>query len=201
MEVKKDLIGKKSPHLEGLAKKHGVSVNRLRRQLELGTKVEKEHTRSSAAANEIARDHLKELPDYYSRLKKMEKEGERAKTTKKGNTQNMGEDVGRGETSGNPDILELLHRANAARIRKGAAEGKFWLLRSEDVMDRKELIKRIIETTTTANIGGFNKPFAGGGDFSSSDPAFGGRNRFNKKQLRFAVKSLLARKSVPSPSV
>lgn len=41
-------------------------------QLAMGTKVEMEHTNDPAKAREIARDHLTEIPDYYTRLKKME---------------------------------------------------------------------------------------------------------------------------------
>lgn len=84
-----------------LAQKLGVSVTRLKglsdeeiktilqhvgyhdfspkhdfdpKELSLGIEVEKEHTKSALVAELIARDHLKELPDYYSRLEKMEKE-------------------------------------------------------------------------------------------------------------------------------
>jgi len=42
----------------------------------MGIKVELEHTNSKKLAKEIAMDHLAEIPDYYARLKKMEKEGE-----------------------------------------------------------------------------------------------------------------------------
>jgi len=41
-------------------------------QLEAGTEVEKEHTKDPKVAQEIAMDHLKEDPDYYKKLKKME---------------------------------------------------------------------------------------------------------------------------------
>lgn len=41
-------------------------------QLAMGKKVEMEHTDDPRLADEIARDHLTEFPDYYSRLKKME---------------------------------------------------------------------------------------------------------------------------------
>ncbi|MGI9526971.1 MAG: DUF5661 family protein [Weeksellaceae bacterium] len=41
-------------------------------QLKEGIKVEMEHTNSKTTAQEIAMDHLTEIPDYYSRLKKME---------------------------------------------------------------------------------------------------------------------------------
>ena len=42
------------------------------KQMVMGKKVEREHTTDSALAAEIATDHLEEIPDYYSRLKKME---------------------------------------------------------------------------------------------------------------------------------
>lgn len=44
-----------------------------KQQLEMGIKVELEHTDCKELAKEIAKDHLKEMPDYYTRLKKMEK--------------------------------------------------------------------------------------------------------------------------------
>lgn len=42
-------------------------------QLSMGQRVEHEHTDNAALAREIARDHLEEIPDYYTRLHKMEK--------------------------------------------------------------------------------------------------------------------------------
>lgn len=42
-------------------------------QLRAGIAVEKEHTKDEGVARQIAIDHLKELPDYYTRLAKMEK--------------------------------------------------------------------------------------------------------------------------------
>lgn len=43
-------------------------------ELKMGIEVEKEHTNDVELAKQIALDHLKEVPDYYTRLKKMEKE-------------------------------------------------------------------------------------------------------------------------------
>lgn len=57
---------------EQIAKHHGVSTKQILQQLEMGIEVEKEHVADDATAREIALDHLLELPDYYSRLKKME---------------------------------------------------------------------------------------------------------------------------------
>lgn len=56
--------------LEALAKKHDVSVDALKRQLEMGIKVEHEHTEDDDKARRIALDHLDEKPDYYTKLKK-----------------------------------------------------------------------------------------------------------------------------------
>ncbi|KKM73653.1 hypothetical protein LCGC14_1408240 [marine sediment metagenome] len=43
-------------------------------ELTKGIEVEKEHTDDEKLAEEIAKDHLKEIPDYYTRLQKMEEE-------------------------------------------------------------------------------------------------------------------------------
>ena len=45
-------------------------------QIAMGIEVEMEHTKDPKIALEIAMDHLMELPDYYTRLDKMEREGE-----------------------------------------------------------------------------------------------------------------------------
>lgn len=73
-EIEKDLLGKQTPSFDDLVKKHQVSKEFLLRQLKFGIKVEQEHTDDASLAREIALDHLSELPDYYSRLDKMEKD-------------------------------------------------------------------------------------------------------------------------------
>lgn len=45
-------------------------------QLKIGIKIEHEHIDNDHIAQLIAKDHLAELPDYYSRLEKMEKDDE-----------------------------------------------------------------------------------------------------------------------------
>lgn len=47
------------------------------KQLKMGMEVEKEHTDNPALTIQIAKDHLIEIPDYYTRLKKMEDEAKR----------------------------------------------------------------------------------------------------------------------------
>ena len=61
----------KSP--KELAKKHDLLLSTIKKQLEIGTKVEKEHTTSEKEAKIIASQHIEELPNYYTKLKKVEK--------------------------------------------------------------------------------------------------------------------------------
>ena len=56
-----------------IADKHDKPLAYIMHQLHDGTKVEKEHTTKDEVAREIALAHLGELPDYYVRLRKVEK--------------------------------------------------------------------------------------------------------------------------------
>jgi hypothetical protein len=62
----------KSP--EEIANKHGVSVGEIESQLKKGIKIETEHTNDLDQARIIALQHLAEVPDYYTKLKKVEEE-------------------------------------------------------------------------------------------------------------------------------
>lgn len=48
-------------------------------QLRMGRRVEMEHTRNPRVAEEIAKDHLTEFKDYYTRLAQMEREAKRSR--------------------------------------------------------------------------------------------------------------------------
>ena len=72
--------------LEDIARKHSAFLGTIKKELEMGLKVEREHTTDPERAREIAMDHLVELPDYYTRLAKMEKEGETSKKEPKETT-------------------------------------------------------------------------------------------------------------------
>ena len=64
---------------EGVGKHKDVPDDKYdAKELAMGIDVEKEHTDNPAIAKEIAKDHLAEIPDYYTRLKKMEEEGKAA---------------------------------------------------------------------------------------------------------------------------
>ena len=66
------LLDKPTPGIKELADKHGVDTKDIMRELTKGIKVELEHTSDAKVAREIALDHINELPDYYTRLAKVE---------------------------------------------------------------------------------------------------------------------------------
>ena len=67
------------PHksVEQIAKKHRLEVSFVKHQLEMGIPIEHEHTKDKVLATDIALQHLDEIPDYYTRLKKMEADAKR----------------------------------------------------------------------------------------------------------------------------
>lgn len=59
--------------LRNIGKHNDVSDNEFdKKQLDMGVRVEMEHTNDKNIAKMIAKDHLKEMPDYYTKLKAME---------------------------------------------------------------------------------------------------------------------------------
>ena len=65
---------------QGLAYKKNLNPDNVdQSELAMGIEVEYEHSSDKKIATRIALAHLKELPDYYTRLKKMEAEGEKTK--------------------------------------------------------------------------------------------------------------------------
>ncbi|KFZ25665.1 MAG: hypothetical protein KQ78_02138 [Candidatus Izimaplasma bacterium HR2] len=63
---------------KGRAKEEGVTEDDVDpKELKMGIEVEYEHTSNREIAKRIALDHLSELKDYYTRLKKMEEDGKK----------------------------------------------------------------------------------------------------------------------------
>ena len=58
--------------VEQIAKKHRMEASFIQKQLDIGEPIEHEHTQNHDLAKYIALQHLDEIPDYYTRLKKME---------------------------------------------------------------------------------------------------------------------------------
>ena len=75
--------------VEQIAQKHRLDVSFIQKQLDMGEPIEHEHTKDHKLAMEIALQHLDEIPDYYTRLKKMEasakKEHKKFKDVKESN--------------------------------------------------------------------------------------------------------------------
>jgi len=69
--------------VEDIANKFDISVADIKKQLEIGGKVELEHVNDESLAKEISLDHLIEIPDYYTRLKEMEDKAIKYWKTKK----------------------------------------------------------------------------------------------------------------------
>ena len=65
---------KRVPTEQEIAKKHGVDVDYVIRQAEVGSTVEREHVTDHKAAYGIALQHIAEFPDYYKHLLSMEKQ-------------------------------------------------------------------------------------------------------------------------------
>jgi hypothetical protein len=55
-----------------LAKKHGVSEEEIKKQIEMGIKVELEHDKDKEDAEVVARQHVYEDAKYYTKLNTME---------------------------------------------------------------------------------------------------------------------------------
>ena len=60
-----------------IADKHNVGVKDINRQVNIGIKVEMEHTDSEKMAKEIAMDHVFEDPKYYDKLKTIEESAQK----------------------------------------------------------------------------------------------------------------------------
>ena len=63
--------------VEQIAKKHRLEVSFIEKQLKMGIPIEHEHTKNKDLSTDIALQHLDEIPDYYTRLKKMESDAKK----------------------------------------------------------------------------------------------------------------------------
>ncbi len=63
--------------VEQIATKHRLDISFVKKQLDMGIPIEHEHTKDKDLATDIALQHLDEIPDYYTRLKKMESDAKK----------------------------------------------------------------------------------------------------------------------------
>ena len=123
---------KRVPTEQEIAKKHGVSVDYVVRQAEVGSTVEREHVTDHKAAYGIALQHIAEFPDYYKHLLSMEKqlkqEWEKKKPIKEnvssGNARrakfgSIKQRVGSSEVISNRDVANAAQRSADAKKSAG----------------------------------------------------------------------------------
>lgn len=58
--------------LTDIAKKHNVDISHIKEQFKKGLEVEREHSTNKIIQTEIAKDHLSEDPNYYTKLATIE---------------------------------------------------------------------------------------------------------------------------------
>lgn len=141
--------------LEDLARKHAYDDSKdstskskiskmlvhLKSQFDKGMKVEKEHTKDMSKAKEIVMDHLSEDPNYYSKLKKIEKQ-EAHEATGTGSSGSFEAPLFGGET-------EFAKKSNSEtpKLDEGIAVGAMGL----DKVEAKE-------ATGSGSVGGYSSP-------------------------------------------
>ena len=108
-----------------------------KKQLEMGIKIEMEHTKDKDKAREIAMDHLKEIPDYYTRLKKLE-----AKAEKEG----MKKDAKKVEKAAVPrENVSAFYNPTEGELPKKKKDPKVPETKDESDKAKKEKIKKALE--------------------------------------------------------
>lgn len=67
----KEFIAEQCPDMTGIADTKNITAKDVdQTQLDMGVKVEMEHTKDKEVAKKIATDHLAEDPEYYTKLQK-----------------------------------------------------------------------------------------------------------------------------------
>ena len=97
--------------VEQIAKKHRLEVSFVKNQLKMGIPIEHEHTKDKDLATDIALQHLDEIPDYYTRLKKMESDAKKEHKKFK--------DVKEETTSGDEGLHDWFGKSKSSDGKKG----------------------------------------------------------------------------------
>ena len=118
---------KVKPHktVEAIAKKHRMDVSNIQNQLKMGIPIEYEHTKNKTLATDIALQHLEEIPDYYTRLKKMEASAKKEHNKFK----DVKETVTIEDANGNTflEIIDLIKPEKMKGISEGRKSGDYSL--------------------------------------------------------------------------
>jgi hypothetical protein len=97
--------------VEQIAKKHRLEVSFIQKQLDMGEPIEHEHTKDHNLARDIALQHLDEIPDYYTRLKKMENDAKKH--------HNKFKDVKEETKSGDEGLHDWFNKSKSSDGKKG----------------------------------------------------------------------------------
>jgi len=169
LEGEEEVIGGKADNMtiSDLAKKHKVDIKDIEKEIEVGTKIEMEHTDSKVKAKEIAMDHIAEFPDYYTNEKYGTIASERGLTSIHENRITLKDEVQR--------ILNILktakptHRESLENMVNNLVN-KYKNIKKDEkkFYDLIERLKTKIsdkfgvdETTTSGSAGAYNAPLFG----------------------------------------
>lgn len=143
MKEANKLKGGKSDNmsLEDIAKKHKVELAKLTKQFDKGMKVEMEHTKDKQKAKEITMDHLVEDPNYYTKLRKIEKH-ETHEATGTGSSGSFEAPLFGGETD-----FAKKSNSETPKLSEGIATGAMGI----DKVEAKE-------ATGSGSVGGYESP-------------------------------------------
>lgn len=97
--------------------------NYNRTQLQMGMREETEHTDNLEIAESIAKDHLDKIPDYYTRLMKMENEA-KAEMKGKEKPKEMAEEFVKKEKARKEELINDLNKAGQGRGRMPGGFGQ-----------------------------------------------------------------------------
>lgn len=112
--------------LSQIAEKHKIVILRpLKKQLEMGIKVEMEHTKDEKTAKEIAMDHLWEDPRYYTKLKKVETKESTVSDSSGSFETNSFNDVIKRETTYHPKNFKKYNKTEVTEVTDASSSGSY----------------------------------------------------------------------------
>jgi hypothetical protein len=194
-EIKGGLADDKS--VKDIAKKHNVKVGDIRKQIEMGIDVEREHTDSDKIAREIAMDHEDEFPYYYDALDDMEKDLEKGEELEEA-TAGGSAGAYEGLFSTQP-VRQELHKTNVPVVDAGGMtkpigkvrsfrrrnESKIYTksqLKETNVFSKGEILKEALDGD--AALGQYDTSAWGKSDFMLTNPKKGKKGKVRVKKTK-----------------
>jgi hypothetical protein len=154
----------RTPGDAAIAKKWKLSLSKVRQLVKQGAEHEKEHNSAEWKAEEVARDHINERPDYYSMLKKAEKSKIKLKENTHTGVASVSDGTAKGSEEqykgtnmmsyedGNGDKLQYLEQAHIDHHNKALGFNHFNPTEIRTARNHHLKANTIIQETTTARI-------------------------------------------------